>query len=273
VGGSAGSSAAGAPNLDCSGNFNAPRVVFDLGINFASPTLSADETELIVTVPPSGGVPPQFLRVTRASKLDFFDSYEFLTELDGTCADITNAQATIDLSADGLRAYIVCYQSGSTMGGDLRVATRSAPGAPFVLASESSGNVGASAAIGTGELTLYSSGFEIGGTPALVFHRATTDVPFETFESIPGFGDLPYTMPDPSADELLLVMTLAQSPDILLATRSTVDDPFGEPLFVAVPDPGTSWSSPTVSADCRSLYAIRYSQSAPLTRTLEVFER
>lgn len=83
----------------------------------------------------------QVQRARRSTKADPFLTFQPIAELYGLCVP---ANATIDLSADGLRAYLACYSPGG--GGDLLVATRPSLEGAFVVAGPY-GLVGASAAI------------------------------------------------------------------------------------------------------------------------------
>lgn len=263
--GSAGSGGK-APSIDCTGNFGAPRVVYEpLVTRLFSPTLSADETELFVAI--GDALSLQYYRSTRASKADAFGPGEPLPELDAACT--TSGDRTIDLSSDGLTAYLVCYGQPEPSSNELRIARRSALGAPFVLDSKSYGRVGPSAAVAPGELTLLSSGLEISQDPPLTFERAATSEPFGEGVPIPGLEDTRLVTPDLSADGLSLFGTVLNT--VVLATRANVGDAFSAPNEV-VPPPGVGqWISATISEDCRSLYAVRQTSSAPLT--VEVFER
>jgi hypothetical protein len=249
----------GSVSIDCTGTFGDPRVVFDPQMTkLFSPTLNADETELLYA---TGDGDLQYFRSTRSSKLDDFGPGEPLPELDAAC--MTTDSRTIDLSADGLRAYLVCYGSNNAEGYTLRIAVRSAPDAPFVLDSKSYGMVGPSAAIATGDLTLYSSGIMIGQGPALVFERATLSAPFDAGKPIPGLESYNLVTPDVSADGLTLFA--GYTGGIIVATRTRVSDPFTYGDFVVS---GGDYVSPAISEDCRSLYAVRQ-----LPGVLEVFTR
>jgi len=268
--GSAGSTA-GASSLDCTGTFGEPRLVFDPFVAFQSPTLNPDETELLYVGYDPGSDYVQFLRATRPSKADLFGLPEPATGLENLC--LGSPQGTIDLSPDGRRAYVVCYDPAFAISDALWVAERSAPNAPFVVSSAIYGLVGASAAIATGELTLYSAGPALALDPGLLFERPTTDVPFGGGIAIPGLEDTAIVTPDPSPDGLSLFVGMAGQ--VLVATRTALGEPFTTLDPVLTPaDSMTIWSSATISEDCRSLYAIHVvSDNGGSRRTLEVVTR
>ncbi|HWP05707.1 MAG TPA: hypothetical protein VNN72_08195 [Polyangiaceae bacterium] len=269
AGGSGGGSAGrgGSPaSVDCSGTFGEPRLVFEPHAQqLFSPTLTADELELIYAV--GDGSNLEYFHSKRSSKAEDFEPGpgEPLPELDAAC--VTTDSRTIDLTSDGLRAYLVCYGSDNPESHTLRVAARPTLGAPFVLDPKSYGSVGPSAGIAPDELTLYSSAVRPGQDPALAFERASTSEPFGDGMPIPGLEEVLLLTPDVSADGLSLFGSVDGA--IVVATRSTTHDAFSiaDPI-IAPPDSG-EWISATISEDCRSLYAVRQTPGV----TLEVFER
>jgi hypothetical protein len=273
--GSAGSATAGEPGADCSGRLGEPRVVLDagLGIRVYSPTLSSDELELFYAM--TEGSLKELRRTTRASKLDAFEPGAPLPELDAACA--ATEDRTLDLTPDGLGVYIGCYDPTVSFSGSLRVARRSAPDAPFVLDARSFGTVGASRAVAAGELTVYTSGFDASSDPGLVYERASVDDPFDGGFEIPGLQALPAPGPDISMNGTNLFFGYQYG--VWVATRESTDMPFStlDPAIDAPADaPGSSWSSPAISDDCRSLYAVRYvsdTGQGESSWTLEVLTR
>jgi hypothetical protein len=233
-------------------------VVLDPGleVRIYSPTLSPDQLELFYGSTDVTGMIKEIRRSTRASKLEAFEPGDVVAELDAAC--LAAEDRTLDLTPDGLRVYLVCYDPTVSFSGALRVARRSAPGASFVLDAESYGTVGASPSLVAGELTVYSGGFEGGTAYPLVFQRAATDQPFGEGLPIEGVFS-PATSPDVSADGLNLVF--GSDSGVMLATRNSVDEPFatqGPAIDASDDTPVTSWNSPAISEDCQSLYAVRY---------------
>jgi hypothetical protein len=231
-----------------------------------SPTLNAAETELLYAADGEGSS-LRYYRSTRASKSDVFESSEPIPELDAACASTDDR--TIDVTGDGLRAYLVCYGPDNPESNVLRFAVRAALDAPFVLDEKSYGVVGPSAAIASGELTLYSSGLTPSADPPLLFERTTTSEPFDAGTVIPGLEGTLLITPDVSADGLSLFGN--QGGAISVATRASVHDAFSLPeVIIPAPESG-DWVSVTVSENCRSLYAVMMASSEP--RTVQVFER
>jgi hypothetical protein len=227
-----------------------------LEVRIYSPTLSADELELFYGSTDVTGMIKEIRRSTRASKLEAFEPGDLVPELDAAC--LAAEDRTLDLTPDGLRAYVVCYDPTVSFSGALRVARRSSPGSSFVLDAESYGTVGASPSLVAGELTLYSGGFEGGTAFPLVFQRAATDEQFGEGSPIEGVSS-PATSPDVSADGLNLVF--GSDSGLMLATRANVEEPFvtrGLAIDATSDTAVTSWNSPAISEDCRSLYAVRY---------------
>lgn len=255
--------AGGSASVDCTGTFGEPHVVFESpGRRLFSPTLTADETELLYAVGDADDL--RFYRSTRSSRTESFGPGEPLPELDAAC--VATDSRTIDLSSDGLRAYLVCYGGDGPNDNALRLAVRSALDAPFVLDPMSYGEVAPSAAVAPGELTLYSSGVQPSEDPALVFERSATSEPFGAGMEIPGLEGSALVTPDVSPDGLSLFGSLMGA--IVLATRASVHDPFSTAEPILGPPAGGQWISATVSEDCRSLYAVRQAQL-----TVEVFTR
>jgi hypothetical protein len=278
-GASAGSTAGGqaaAASADCSGQFGTPRVVLDSGteVRVYSPTLSADELELLYSATGVEAGSKHFRRSTRASKLDAFEPGAPLPELDAACA--ATEDRTLDLTPDGLRLYVGCYDPTVSFSGPLRVARRSSPDAPFVLDAESYGTVGASPAVAADELSVYTSGFDASQEPGRLYERTTPDAPFDTGVEIPGIN-LPTPAPDISFNGLALYF--GNQHGIWVATRQGPTKPFAtlDPAIEGPADaPASSWNSPAISDDCRSLYAVRYvadTGAGESAWTLEVLTR
>lgn len=257
AGGTSGTAGSGGapPGFDCSGTFAGTGVVLQApsGATLSSPVLSSDERELFYVQydEPYAG---HFRRSTRASRAGRFPDGSVVPELDAACA--ARDYRSLDVSLDGLRAYIVCFASldGGTAG-DLRVAERRSPGEPFVLRTDALGWVGASPALSRDERRLYSSSPEGEGEAPRVYTRATRDGAFVAEAFIPGLAGTEMAAPEPSPDELTLFG--AESASIVAASRATADSAFGAPVPILSPPNGT-WllGAPELSADCRSLYYV-----------------
>jgi hypothetical protein len=263
-GGGSGGRGGSPASIDCSGSFGEPHLVFDPESDqFFSPTLTANELELVYAAGDGGTL--RYYRSKRSSKAEEFapGPGEPLPELDAAC--VPSDSRTIDLTSDGLRAYLVCYGAENPNSNELRIAARATLDAPFVLDPKGYGSVGPSAGVAPGELTLYSSSLQPGTMPALAFERTATSEPFGDGIAIPGLEDVLLLTPDMSADGLSLFGNVMGA--IVVATRLDTHDSFSlTDSVIAAP---ASWISATISEDCRSLYAVRQSPGV----TLEVFER
>lgn len=271
-GGNAGSNAAGteqggAKPLDCSGAFASPvlAMVDEGGVRLGSPTFSPDGLELIYAREAMDGSAANygFRRSTRSSVDEQFPVGTPLTSLDVACA--IDESRSADLSADGLRAYIVCYPSqASPVGpGTLHIAERPSLAGEFTLRPETRA-VGPSAAISADELTLYtSSDIDLGGYPPRQFRRASVSEMFGDGTDIAGLETAMLLAPDISPDGLSLY---GNDGGISVAVRVTVDEPFAAPtLLYPNPTTRTALGAPELSRDCRTLFYIE--QVSPDTGT------
>lgn len=156
-------------------------------------------------------------------------------------------------------AYIACEETVE-LPTTLVKATRAALGAPFVPDPTPLGIVGASFATSDG-LEAFAN------TPTALdqldrHRRASLTVPFGEAERLP----ILLRGPDPSNDGLWLFGTVpiagtaTVSYRLAAALRSDRAAPFGEPTTEGFPVPPAGFSdyTPTISADCRSLYFLRF---------------
>jgi hypothetical protein len=252
-GGGAGSGGSGA-TLDCEGTFGPPRLLLDAGAaHLASPTLPADELELFYVTYDADGTNRRILRSTRASRAETFPLASEVAELNALCTDPAE-RAAIDLSADGLRAYVSC--ADVTLGRML-LAQRSSKTAPFVAAGSASTAIGSSAAVNATELVVYSSSGEsdagfVFTTPLMAMRNSTAE-PFGTPVPVPGLTGIPLVAPDPSPDELSLFGGF-EGRQLTVARRNTSSEPFGAPVDITVALSASG--APHISVDCRRLYFI-----------------
>jgi len=243
------------PAYDCSGTFAGQGVVLEApsGATLASPAVSADELELFYVQydrPYEG----HFRRATRAGTGVRFADGAVVPELDAAC--LARDYRSLDLSLDGLRAYLVCFESlEAGASGPLHVAERRSRDEPFTLV-ETFGQVGASPAVARDELSLYTSspdGAENG--PAWLYTRSTPDEPFVNGGPVAGLANTEFASPEPSSDRLTLFGGLSTS--VVAASRATPDAPFSAPEPVLSPPDGTQLlGAPELSADCRALYYV-----------------
>jgi hypothetical protein len=240
------------------------------GIRIASPTLSPDDLEMFYsTVDELTGV-AHFTRSVRAAKTDVFPEGAVVPELDAACAP-SEVDRHMDLSSDGLRAYIICTAEPTVTSGLLHVARRSSLGGSFTLDPTAFGRVGPSIAISKDELVAYSTTFMRPGPP-LMFTRSDTSSPFLPGVSIPGLENVVISALDPTPDGLSLYGGLDLF--IQVATRSLPSGPYGAPTLVIDPGPDHLVGAPEISQDCRSLYYVSIDQtSTPDVYSIQVQTR
>lgn len=257
------SSTTGAPVGDCSGPFGEPVVLFTGELTVPqSFAITPNELELYyVDYPDQVRI---IERRVRSSRTASFGPAEAVAELLDVCPSVSAelVVGTIDLSPDGLVAYIACEETVD-LPTTLVMATRTALGAPFTPDLTPLGSVGASFATADG-LEAFAN------TPAGLdqldrYLRASPAAPFGEAERLP----IQLRGPDPSNDGLWLFgsLPIAGTDPVeyhLAATvRSDRSAPFGEPTMDGLPSPPAGFSdfTPTISADCRSLYFLRYGES------------
>ncbi|HEU5072567.1 MAG TPA: hypothetical protein VFU02_00300 [Polyangiaceae bacterium] len=256
-------STTGAPIGDCSGPFGEPVELFTAELTAPqSFALTPDELELYYV-----DYPDQVRRVhrrVRSSRTSSFGPPEAVPELVDLCPSVSAelVVGTIDLSPDGLVAYIACEETVE-LPTTLVTATRSALGAPFVPDTAPLGTVGASFATADG---LEAFANTPTGLDMLDRHRRDSlTVPFGQAERLP----IQLRGPDPSNDGLWLFGSLPVAGTdpvqyhLAATVRTDRSAPFGEPTLEGFPSPPAGFSdfTPTISADCRSLYFLRYGAS------------
>lgn len=230
-------------------------------VQIASPTVSPDELEVLYALHEPGAL-WQFHRATRRIKTAVWPTGDVVPELDAACDP--NYERAIDLSRDGLRAYIVCFPDNQHADGPLRIARRPSIGAPFVLDAADYGTVGGGLSITADELVLYtsSSNYVTPGPPRM-FTRSSVAERFGAATTIPGLEAINLTSPDPSPDGLSLFGSLDTS--LVVLERASLGDRFGAPTIVDDGDPVTRnilIGSPDVSPDCKSIYYVHVGAAA-----------
>jgi hypothetical protein len=259
-GGSGGSSAGDS----CRGAFAAPEVLFEASGSDIPNSLSitGDERELYYWLP--AGVT---LRA-RDDKASAFGDALSVPGLEGVCGD--GDGRSLDVSSDGLRLYFTC----DAPSGPLRVAQRADRTAPFVLSAASVGMTGTSIALSGDELRAYAvAGPE---TPKpLMYERASTAMPFGTASPVPGI-DGAFRHPEPSDDGMALfggVVSTGTLYRLAISMRSA--DGYSAPSSDGLPEPEPTAShlTPTLSADCDSLYFLSLKSAAPVTAAVMVARR
>jgi hypothetical protein len=264
AGAGSGTGGAGAPDPDCGGGFGAPSpVLTGAGIEVGSLALSPDELELIYTrSSPVEGADSDFRRSVRASKNVAFAPGEPLSVLNAACGDPQLLRSG-DLSTDGLRFYFVCYAAGGDVLTPLRVARRATLASAFIVDAKSYGMVRSGPTLSWNELELYTSPSvsQLMGTNLHV--RSSVSEAFDPGSTLSGFDSV-FT-PDLSSDDLLLFGVTVPATDpraLVMAERASTSSQFTShsPLLTA-PDLMTSFGSPTISYDCRSLYYVHITTS------------
>lgn len=257
----------GTPPLSCSTGWETAEEVEMLrlseGIVLASITVSPDELELFYAFQEAQD-PWSFRHATRASKSEPFGSILPEPTLDEACAP--DQQRNIDLSGDGLTAYIACYADViDYIEGDLHLARRASLGASFAVDPMPYGMVGVSPSIGPGELELYTSGIGPADSPEPPrrYSRASTATAFSTFETLSGVGTGIFTAPDAAPDGLTLFGHYGGT-GLLMATRPSRTGSFGAASVIrpVTADGGLSYGSAEVSADCQTLYYVKINTMA-----------
>jgi hypothetical protein len=254
-GSTAGDGSAGAAGgfVDCSGNFGSVRRLIHGGTQeLSSPALPRDELELFYTVAEPGGTNERFMRSSRASTSQAFSPGEPVVELDAACA--STETLTLDLSADGLRAYVTCHSVFTA--GPLILLRRETRTSPFARVGTVAVEVGASAALSSDELTIYSTGVDAVPERAspLVATRESTADPFGSPSPLSGLEGTGVLAPDLSPDELTLFGGLKSTGRVIVTERVSKLAPFGQPDVVSLP-PAVA-GAPHLSADCRRLYFV-----------------
>jgi len=256
-------STTGGPSVDCNGAFGEPTLLFTAETTAPqSFALTPDELELYyINYPNDVRIIERRVRSSRAAS---FGAGEAVPELVDVCPSVNPAfgVGTVDLSPDGLTAYISCEEDVE-LPTTLVVATRSALGAPFTPDLTPMGTVGASFATADG-LEGFSN--TPGALDQLDRHgRASRSEPFGEPEPLA----IQLRGPDPSNDGLWLFGSLpiegseTQDYHLAAAVRSDLASPFGEPTIAGFPAPPAGFSdlTPSISADCRSLYFLRFGAS------------
>ena len=263
TGGSVGSTDAGATGAGaCASGWTAGEELMRVadGGWITSPTLSPDELEVIYGYSNIGGI-SQIRRSVRDALDAPFRPGEIVAELEPRC-DMGTGVLSIDLSADGLTAYMVCYiRPPLTTTAVVWIARRPRIGAAFTVDPEAYGQAGGWASVGADELVMY--GTICGESPTgvvcslMMFPRPTKSDRFVTGRVVPGLETGGLSSPDPSVDDLWLFG--AFEGNIVVAGRERRDARFGAPSVAIAGDwqqGGAMLTDPEVSRDCRRLYYI-----------------
>lgn len=252
------SSTTGVPVPVCSGVFDEPEWLFSTDHTMPhSFALSPDERELYYVDFPPNEV-RMVLRRTRSASNAFFGEQEIVPELRNVCPSVSPEldALSVDLSADGLVAYITCQDKAEPGPGTLVSAKRTRLGASFTPDLTPLATVGMwfSTADGLEAFDNPPGGYDY---TLDRYQRESLSVPFGKPEEL----SLELRGPDPSADGLWLFGSVPVegstnlSYQLAAISRPNLSAPFGEPTTEGFPVPGegTSYLYPEISANCRSI--------------------
>jgi hypothetical protein len=247
--GGTGGTGGAAPTL-CGASFSAPEPVVAAapGQYVGSPAITGDELEIFY-VHREGESNDEFVHATRATASGPFGPAVALDELTSTC---DGSVGTIDVSADGLRAYFACF-SGTTGLAPLRLAERPTRTSGFVVADGAVGTVGCCASIDDSELAIYSndSTSQSFFGAIEVATRASLAQSFGKPAGVAGLMQEELGSPGISGDGLALYA--ATSDALAFSSRATTSDPFEPP--VAIPLAFQSAGAPDVGPTCSVYFA------------------
>lgn len=249
----------GSPSLvDCSGVFGVGVLFFE-DTNVTSPALTSDELELFYV---DGDETQQTVkRTVRLTTQESFPVGTQVAELNALCGP--NDSRTIDVSDDGLRAYVLCYQFEQIEEANhpLLLISRPTRQDPFTGAQEIA-NFASSPAVSSDELSLIGNTY---GSPSTdVATRAALGDTFEGRAPLLGLENVALFAPTLSPDALQIYG--ANSGAITVATRTDPSSPFGAPTALSnLPEGLSAAGAPEISADCRSLLFVGVSPE-PLYR-------
>jgi hypothetical protein len=248
-GGSGGGAAAGgggAAPVDCSGDFGVPaEALLDPRGDMHSVAIARGETELFY-------VAPAALEIRHSVRQDA-ESFPLATTDAVLSAACSGDLPTLDVSEDGLRAYVACQPADDTLPVRVVLAVRPTTNDAFVVRGVLLAELGFSVGVAPSELVLTASGR---ASPLPVMSaRPDPSADFGAAEPIPGIEAWvePLSAPVLAGDDLTLFGHVT-SPALALghATRPSVDDAFG--AFVPIPTGLEVAGSPDVTPDCRAVY-------------------
>jgi hypothetical protein len=251
-GGEAGAGGTVASTPDCSGDWGVPQPLLTEAELPSSPSIARAELELTYVRRAAGT--EVFVRSVRASTDENFPTAEVASDLANVC-DPGELPSGVDLSEDGLRAYVSCeIENPSTA--RVVLLTRPSSGLAFELQGQVA-SAGRSPAVDRSELALYTGGLPYPGPP-FVSKRTTTAGAFEPATVVPGLEGVELHTPAPTPDDLgLFGYVLAPDAGTLslaVASRESPDAAFEAPVLVGT---GLDLSgAPDLTADCRAVYFV-----------------
>ncbi|MCH2107933.1 MAG: hypothetical protein MK135_01270 [Polyangiaceae bacterium] len=236
------------PDTTSLGEFDAAEVVLVDDERVTSPAVRADGLEMYYVKGESKA--ESFHVASRAEDSGAFTPGPAVDELNALCA--VDEDRSIDISDDGLRAYITCYEEISEPArlyeverGDLSLAFGDALEVATLPTSTS---------LSPDELTLVTAPYGSGAT--LTATRESIGSSFEEPTVLPGLENVNLFAPVLSADGLEIYGATAGQ--FSSATRSSVNASFGEliDLSFLLPEEVRVAGAPELSADERTLYFV-----------------
>ena len=249
--------------------FHDPKTVMTapVGDAIGSIVLSEDQRELFFAHRVGGAAGGQwnYRRALRASPSDTFPMGTVVPELDAACA--VSDERGLDLSLDGLRAYLHCDSADSSAFGLVYLAERATSSASFVLSSGNLGTTGYGIGLSADELGLYTGDDQ--SVPSRMqspkfYTRSNRSSPFAAPQPIAGLEETGVVAPFVTSDGLTLVAS--QRGLLVAAHRQSTSTAFGPLETLFTPADADTWhSSPVLSRDCSSVAYLEVK-----TRTVDV---
>jgi hypothetical protein len=236
--------------VQCSGAFGPAVLVSDDPGPAVSPAIVGDELEIFYLRGPS--LSEEIVSARRPSIDAPFPVATRDDALMSVCADWGGAQG-IDVTPDGLRAYLTCRSSGGPSP-PLRLASRSTRTSAF-SGRRDVGRVGLSPSIDGSELRVYAYDSQSSKARPVVAARASTAESFADPQPVPGLESSDLIAPGVSHDDLVLFGAIDPK-RIAQASRASPLDPFGPLVDIPVNADLDAWGSVDPTQDCRALYLV-----------------
>jgi hypothetical protein len=278
-GGGASGGSGGGTIVDCKGDWvGDPEGVIDVddGTTPASVAIARGELELYWVAVDNFSQFASVMRSVRASTAVDFGPGSEVAELSEVC-DFGD-DIRIDVSEDGLRAYLTClnFITGNCPdeGCDIELAERDTLGDDFEPQG-TVGTVGSHASLTANELTVASNPVAItaGGVP-LFATRNDLMQDFGNADPIDVIVGAGQTVTGTTfSTDLLELYAYGGSGDPARATRDDATDAFG--AFVNIDSwPATmAVGAPDLTPDCRSMYVVRIGLAAEIASGIDVIRR
>jgi hypothetical protein len=236
----------------CTGEFGAPELVLYAPFTVSGIAVAQGGLELFV-LRTEEERPVEFWRAARGSLDQLFVEASPVPELTALCAS-SPGPLGIDVSGDGLRAYVTCQGPNPLEPGAVLVTSRPSLAGLFEGAGATVGASFSAVRVGADELVMYATAHPLGGAP-LQASRASVSGMFGDFSAIAGMDRVPLESPAPADDGRALFGTLTETTTQLgSVTRAEPGEPFGP--FAAIYTRLDHAGVPAVQRDCRALYFV-----------------